>query len=64
MATPIVGIEQQIEHVRKALTKLRSMAKFRGKKALIRDTEKHLAMLIDKLNERDQGQDMTAVGAV
>jgi hypothetical protein len=40
------------------------MKKFRGQKALVRDTEKHLALLIEALNQHDRGQNSAIAAAV
>jgi len=64
MSRIATSLEPQIHEVREALAKLRSMKKFRGKKVLIRDTEQHLARLLHAQEERECGQDYTAVGAV
>jgi hypothetical protein len=64
MKTSRCGLEQQIREVRIALSRLRGMKKFRGQKALVRDTERHLALLIEALNQHDRGQNSAIAAAI
>jgi len=64
METPSTGLDQQIREARAALARLRSLKKFRGKKVLVRDTEQHLARLLETQEESEHSEDSAAVAAV